>query len=50
LQGGDKYLVRFLLQKRADRSKVGYYHYTKPLSSPDMKGFTDIAELIRMGL
>lgn len=54
-------MVRFLLQHGADRSKVGFYHYTKPLSSPDFeglnaadwadkKGYEDIATLIRMGL
>jgi hypothetical protein len=54
-------LVRFLLQKGADRSKVGFYHYSKGLSSTgfkgltaggwaEEKGFPDIATLIRMGL
>lgn len=58
---GDKYLVRFLLQKGADRTKVGTCHYTKPLASPDFQGFNaagwadekghrDIANLIRIGL
>lgn len=61
VQGGDKYLVRFLLQKGADRSKVGFYHYSKGLSSPgfkgltaagwaEKKGFLEVANLIRMGL
>jgi hypothetical protein len=54
-------MVRFLLHHGADRSKLGFYHYTKPLSSPDFeglnaaswaekKGFEDIATLIRLGL
>lgn len=58
---GDKYLVRFLLQKGADRTKLGTCHYTKPLASPDFEGLTaaewadkrghnDIATLIRIGL
>ena len=58
---GDRYLVRFLMSKGADRSKIGMFHYTKPLSSPDFKGLTpegwatekgfdDIAKLIRLGL
>lgn len=58
---GDRYLVRFLLQKGARRSHIGTGHYTKPLASPDFKGLTaegwaerrghgDIAKLIRMGL
>jgi hypothetical protein len=58
---GDKPLVRFLLQKGADRSKVGTGHYTKPLALPDFEGFTaagwaekrghlEMANLIRIGL
>ena len=58
---GDRPLVRFLLQKGADRSKVGTGHYTKPLALPDFsgltaagwaekRGFPDIAKLIRIGL
>lgn len=59
--GGDRHLVRFLLHQGADRSKIGQFHYTKPLCSPDFKGFTaegwadhkgfhDLARLIRLGL
>lgn len=58
---GDKYLVRFFLQKGADRSVLGKCHYTKPLAPPDFKGvtaegwaerkgFNEIATLIRLGL
>jgi hypothetical protein len=58
---GSRPLVRFLLQKGADRSKVGFGHYTKPLAHPDFEGHTaagwaekrghlDIANLIRIGL
>lgn len=37
---GDKYLVRFLMQRGADRSKIGTCHYTKPLAHPDFRGLT----------
>jgi hypothetical protein len=58
---GDRHLIRFLLQQGADRSKIGQFHYTKPLCSPDFDGFTaegwadhkgfpDLARLIRLGL
>lgn len=58
---GDRHLVRFLLQKGADRSKKGKFHYTKPLASSDFEGHTaaewaekrghdDVASLIRLGL
>lgn len=58
---GDRYLVRFLMQRGADRAKVGTFHYTKPLAPSDFKGLTaegwarlkghnDIAELLRLGL
>jgi hypothetical protein len=58
---GSRPLVRFLLQKGADRSKVGFGHYTKPLAHPDFEGHTaagwaekrghlEIANLIRIGL
>lgn len=58
---GSRPLVRFLLQKGADRSKVGFGHYTKPLAHPDFEGLTaagwaekrghlEIANLIRIGL
>jgi hypothetical protein len=59
--GGDKHLVRFLLQNGADRSKVGTGHYTEALAPSDfeglnaegwakIKGHDDIAKLIRVGL
>jgi ankyrin repeat protein len=58
---GDRALVRFLLIKGADRSKIGTCHYTKPLSAPDFQGMSaedwakdrghdEIATLIRLGL
>jgi hypothetical protein len=58
---GDRYLVRFLMQKGAKRAKVGTCHYTKPLAPPDFMGLTsegwaqqrghhEIAKLIRLGL
>lgn len=58
---GDKYLVRFFLQKGANRCKFGTGHYTEPLAPPDFKGHTaeewarkkghdEIADFIRMGL
>ena len=58
---GDRYLVRLLMQRGADRSKVGTSHYTKALAAPDFKGLTaagwaskrghhEIACLIQMGL
>jgi len=58
---GDKYLVRFLLGKGANRSKIGTGHYTQPLASPDFEGLTaegwakkrghtDVANLITLGL
>lgn len=58
---GDKPMVRLLLQRGADRSKVGFYHYSKGISSPDFKGLTaegwarkkgfkGIAKLINLGL
>jgi hypothetical protein len=58
---GSRPLVRFLLQKGADRSQVGFGHYTKPLAHPDFEGHTaagwaekrghlEIANLIRIGL
>lgn len=59
--GGDKHLVRFLLQHGADRSKVGTGHYTEALAPSDFAGLTAegwarkkgheaIADLIRVGL
>jgi len=58
---GDRKMVRFLLSRGADRSKIGRFHYTKPLSSPEFEGlnaegwaekngFPDIAKLLRYGL
>ena len=58
---GDKYLVRFLMQRRANRNKIGTYHYTKPLAPLDFPGLTAegwaerkghdyIAKLLRLGL
>jgi hypothetical protein len=58
---GDRQLVRFLLQRGANRSKLGLNHYTKGLAHPDFMGLTaegwarkrghdEIAELIRLGL
>lgn len=58
---GDRQLVRFLLQRGANRSKIGLNHYTKGLAHPDFKGLNaeswaakrghgDISELIRLGL
>ncbi|KAL7570236.1 hypothetical protein ACA910_020660 [Epithemia clementina (nom. ined.)] len=58
---GDKYLVRFFLQKGANRKHVGTCHYTRPLASPDFPGRTasewaryrghnEIANLIELGL
>jgi len=58
---GDRPLVRFLLQRGANRAKIGFNHYTKGLAHPDFEGLTaegwarkrghdDIAELIRLGL
>jgi len=58
---GDKPMVRLLLQRGANRSKIGFFHYSKPVSSPDFKGLTaegwarrkgfdDIAKLIHLGL
>jgi hypothetical protein len=58
---GNKMLVRYLLQKGADRNKLGTGHYTEALAPSDFEGLTaeawarkkghlDIAELIRIGL
>jgi len=58
---GDRSMVRFLLQQGADRTKVGMFHYSKPLSSPEFEGLTAegwamkrgheaVAKLIRLGL
>ncbi len=37
---GDKFLVRFLLSKGADRSKVGTGHFSQALAPPDFRGLT----------
>jgi ankyrin repeat protein len=58
---GNKAMVRFLLQKGADRSKIGRFHYTKPVAPSDFIGLTaegwaeqnghnEIARLLRLGL
>ena len=58
---GDRYLVRFLMQKGADRTKLGRFHYTKGLASPEFEGLNaegwaeknghlDVAKLLRYGL
>jgi hypothetical protein len=58
---GDRQLVRLLLQRGADRTKIAYGHYSKALAHPDFKGLTaegwarkrghdEIADLIRLGL
>ena len=58
---GDKYLVRFFLQRGSDRTKVGTGHSSAGLAAPHFKGLTaegwarkkgheDIANLIRVGL
>jgi ankyrin repeat protein len=58
---GSKALVRFLMKKGADRSKIGRYHYTKPVAPIDFIGLTaegwaearghrDVAKLLRLGL
>ena len=58
---GDRQLVRFFLQRGADRAKIGTGHYSCALAHPDFeglnaegwarkKGHEEIAELIRLGL
>lgn len=58
---GDKYLVRFLLGKGADRTKIGTGHYSQPLALPEFEGLNaegwarkrgheDVGDLIHMGL
>jgi hypothetical protein len=58
---GDRYLVRFLLQRGSDRTKVGTGHSSEGLAPPHFKGLTaegwarkkgheEIANLIRVGL
>ena len=58
---GNRYLVRYLLGKKADRTKIGMAHYSKRLSHPDFKGLTAegwarkrghtcLADFIKLGL
>lgn len=58
---GDRYMVRYLLGKGADRAKVGTGHSSQALAHPDFKGLSaegwarkrgheEVAELIRLGL
>lgn len=58
---GDKTMVRYLLQRGADRSTIGTGHYSQALAPSDFTGLTaegwarkrgydDVAELIRLGI
>jgi hypothetical protein len=58
---GDKYITRYLLSKKCDRTKIGYYHSSKGIAPPSFEGLTaegwacnrgheDVAELIHLGL
>eukprot|EP00592_Proboscia_alata_P013230 CAMPEP_0194387726 /NCGR_PEP_ID=MMETSP0174-20130528/94105_1 /TAXON_ID=216777 /ORGANISM="Proboscia alata, Strain PI-D3" /LENGTH=885 /DNA_ID=CAMNT_0039178235 /DNA_START=1067 /DNA_END=3724 /DNA_ORIENTATION=- len=58
---GDRHLVRFLLSKGANRSKLGFGHSSKALAHPDFKGLTaegwarkrgnsNLGDLIQLGL
>jgi len=58
---GDRWLVRFFLQRRADRHVRGTQHYTQGIAPPGFEGKTaeewaqhkghpEIAKLIRLGL
>lgn len=58
---GDRFLVRFFLQRQSNRNVRGTQHYTKGIAPPgfqgmtaaqwaDQRGFPDIAKLIRLGL
>jgi ankyrin repeat protein len=58
---GDRTLVRFFLQKGADRSVRGTQHYSKAIAPSgfegmtadqwaDQRGHPDVAKLIRLGL
>jgi len=58
---GDRQLVRFLMGKGTDRTKIGTGHYTCALAPPDFEGHTaeewarkrghaEIADLIKVGL
>jgi hypothetical protein len=57
---GDRYLVRFFLQRQSNRNVRGTQHYTKGIAPPDFqgltaekwaekRGFPDIAKLIKIG-
>ncbi|KAG7349756.1 ankyrin repeat domain protein [Nitzschia inconspicua] len=59
--GGDRMLVRFFLQKGADRGVRGTQHYSKAIAPPGFEGMTadqwaekrghpEVAKLIRLGL
>lgn len=58
---GDKHIVRYLLKRGCDRTKVGFNHLSQGLAPASFegrnaegwarkRGHTDIAELIRLGL
>jgi len=58
---GDRWLVRYFLQRRCDRSVVGLQHYTQGIAPPGFRGRTadewaekrghpEVAKLIRLGL
>ena len=58
---GDKYLVRYLLGKGADRKKIGTFHSSKGIASKEFdgmnaegwareRGHSDVADLINIGL
>lgn len=58
---GDRWLVRYLLRRRCDRSVVGTQHYTQGIAPPGFRGRTadewaekrghpEVAKLIRLGL
>jgi hypothetical protein len=58
---GDRHLVRYLLGRGANRTKVGFCHFFEPLAPPEFKGLTaegwarrrghhELADLISLGL
>lgn len=58
---GDKHLVRYLLARQANRTKIGYNHSSQGLAPPNFEGLTaegwarkrghdELAELISVGL
>eukprot|EP00578_Thalassiosira_sp_NH16_P000574 CAMPEP_0181134502 /NCGR_PEP_ID=MMETSP1071-20121207/32122_1 /TAXON_ID=35127 /ORGANISM="Thalassiosira sp., Strain NH16" /LENGTH=998 /DNA_ID=CAMNT_0023221025 /DNA_START=101 /DNA_END=3097 /DNA_ORIENTATION=+ len=56
---GDKYLVRYLLSKKCDRTKVGYNHSSQGMNADRgmtacewarKRGHDEVAELIHLGL